>query len=148
MTDKLSAHSNRRLPGKMHRWQRLSTFWLFSICFITGVVWFASLDMLHTPVTKLRFWWVLHGCSSLVVLLLIGAAFPHHVLVTWKAKRNVRHGILVIAGLLVMLLTALGLLYGPEEWHDALHWSHSVLGLAVAVLFPLHVWRGRKQSGH
>jgi hypothetical protein len=144
MPEKTPVHSNRRLPGKMHRWQKYTTFWLFTICFASGIIWFAALDILNLPLTQVRLWWILHGCSSLLVLLLIGAALPQHLVVTWKARRNIRHGILVLAGLLALLLSALCLLYGAEQWHDGAHWTHSVLGLLVALIFPLHVWRGRR----
>lgn len=146
MTYPSPVHSNRRLPGKMQRWQRLSTFWLLGISFASGLAWFGGLDWLQLPPAKLRLWWVGHGASSLLVLILVGAALPHHLIVTWKAKRNLRHGVLVLTGLALLLLSALGLLYGPEAWHDGAHWVHALGGVVVSLVFPWHVWRGRRQN--
>jgi hypothetical protein len=132
----------------MQRWQRLSTFWLFGLCFFSGLIWFCGLDWLHLPVPTLRVWWVSHGATSLLVLVLVGAALPQHLIVTWKARRNLRHGVLVLASLGILLLSALGLMYGPEEWHDGAHWIHTLVGLSGALVFPWHVWRGRRQNSH
>ena len=146
MTDKL-AHSNRRLPGKMHRWQRHASFWILGSCFISGTGWFLCLDWLEMPVPQLKPWWIVHGCSSIIAILLIGAALPQHVIVTWKARRNIRHGILVLLGFALALLSALGLFYAPEQWRDTVHWIHCIACLMLALVFPLHVVRGRRHRG-
>lgn len=135
-----------RRPGRMRRWQRRFTYWLLGLCFGSGAAWFAGLDLLHLPVPALRFWWIAHGCTSVLALLAAGAALPQHLVVTWAARRNVLAGVAVVAGLALLLLTALGLLYGPEEWRDGVHWLHAILGVGMAAVFPLHVWRGRRAA--
>ena len=146
MTHPSPVHSNRRLPGKMQRWQRLASFWLLGACCASGMAWLGGLDLLQVPVPRLRFWWVTHGATSLLALILIGAALPQPLIVTWKAGRNRRHGVLLVGGLALLLASALGLLYGLEEWHDTMHWLHAVVGLAMTIVFPWHVWRGRRQN--
>lgn len=136
----------RHLPGKMQRRQKLATYWLFGLCFGTGLAWFAGLDLLHLPPPTMRVWWIAHGCASVLALLPLGAALPQHLVVTWKARRNVVPGVAAGAGLALLVLTALGLLYGPEAWHDGAHRLHAVLGLALVAVFPLHVWRGRRAA--
>lgn len=133
----------------MHRWQRLLSFWVVGICLCSGLIWFIALDGLQLPVPSLRAWWILHGCSSLLSLVLVGAALPQHLVVTWKARRNRLHGLIVLAGFGAALLSALGLFYAPEQWRDLMHWMHCVSCLILALAFPLHIVRARlQQRGH
>jgi hypothetical protein len=49
--------------------------------------------------------------------------------------------------LALLLLAASGLtLYYPphEDWRDAFSMLHQILGAALVLLLPLHVWLGRK----
>ena len=133
--------------GRMARWQRLGSYVVLGLCAASGLVWFLGMDVLALAPPPLRLWWVLHGITGMLAALAIGAALPQHALMAWRARRNRGIGALLGATLAVLMLSALCLLYGLEQWHDAGHWTHVVVGLACAAAFPLHIWRGRRRTG-
>ena len=138
-------HGKLRL-GKMAPWQKWSTYLLLSACLLSGLIWFVLADFFFFMPTSLKPWWVAHGSSSLLCLLILGAAVPHHILVTWRSHRNRLGGLAASLVLLGLVMTALLLFYGTEPFHDAVRWIHIVLGLGILILFPWHILRGKKSA--
>lgn len=136
-------HGKLRL-GKMASWQKWSTYLLLSTCLVSGLIWFVLADWLVLMPPSLKPWWVVHGTSSLLSLLVIGAAVPHHMLVTWRSHRNRWGGFAASLVLLGLLITALLLFYGTEGLHDPVRWIHIGLGLGILILFPWHILRGKR----
>ena len=136
-------HGKLRL-GKMAPWQKWSTYLLLSACLVSGLIWFVLADIFIFMPTLLKPWWVAHGSSSMLCLLIFGAAVPHHMLVTWRSHRNRLGGLVVSLCLLGLVMTALLLFYGTEALHDAVRWIHITLGLGILILFPWHIVRGKK----
>ncbi len=130
--------------GRMARWQRRCTYALFGTCFVSGIVWFALMDLGGWQPPQLVFWWIVHGVSSFVALLAIGAAIPQHVVATWRHHRNRLAGTTSFAFIALAALSALLLLYGPEASRAAVHWAHVGIGLGLVVAFAWHVLRGRR----
>lgn len=140
--------TTRRLRvGRMARWQRRSIYVVLAACAITGIVWFAMTDWLALPPSRTRFWWIAHGVTAVPAGILIGSALSQHVVVAWRAARGRIAGSLSLAVLALLIGTALYLMYGPEAGHDALHWIHSVGGLAAVGTFTFHVLWGRSRPG-
>lgn len=136
-------HGRLRL-GRMAKWQRWVSYTLFSLCVTTGLIWFVLGDLFEWMPPQLKAWWILHGITSILSLLLIGAALPQHISVAWKAKRN-RIGGGISTFLLGLLLgSVMALYYGAASFHDEARWIHIALGVVLVVLFPWHILRGRK----
>lgn len=138
-------HGRMRL-GKMPKWQKWSSYFLFAVCMFTGLVWFLLADVLNWMPPQLKTWWIAHGISSLLTFLLIGASLPMHISVTWRAKRNRALGAFSGAILFILMASALFLYYGGESLHDLARLVHIILGLLLVIAFPWHIIHGKKAS--
>lgn len=98
----------------------------------------------------------LHGALAWIVTLVAGVVWQVHVRPAWRSVRRrrrrhiaVRHGrartvsgVLLVAALAVLLGSAIGLQYAPEQAHAWLSVTHWALGLALAVALLWH-WIAR-----
>lgn len=130
--------------GRMASWQRKSSYVFFSLCALTGLVWYVLADFYGFLPPKLTIWWLTHGISGLICFLLIGAAMPQHIVVAWKAHRNRVGGALATFFIAMLLISTALLYYGPEMIRDDARITHISLGLSLLLLFPWHILRGRK----
>jgi hypothetical protein len=101
----------------------------------------------------------LHGALAWGVTFLGGVVWQVHVRPAWRAVRRRRlherrlgqplrsvghhrwrtvSGIALVAGLAVLLVSAVGLQYAPEDAHAWLSITHWVAGLAIAVALAWH----------
>ena len=133
--------------GRLARWQRWTSHVLLAACAATGLVWFALMDIAQWQPPAMVFWWIGHGVTGLLALMVIGMALPTHVVATWRHHRNRWLGSISLAALAVLALSALLLFYGQEGWHAASHWTHVLVGVLAVAAFPLHVVRGRRSVG-
>jgi len=89
---------------------------------------------------------VLHGVAAYVLLWITGRLYALHQQGNWLAQRNRASGLAMSVALLLLAGSGLTLYYPPhEDWRDALSMLHQVLGVALALLLPLHVWLARKE---
>jgi hypothetical protein len=139
-----SANHGRLRLGRMAKWQRWASYSLFASCVTTGLIWFVLSDLFEWMPPQLKVWWVLHGVTSILSLLLIGAALPQHISVTWKAKRNRIGGGVSTFFLGLLLGSVIALYYGAGSFHDEFRLVHIALGICLVILFPWHILRGRK----
>ena len=105
--------------------------------------------------------WLLrvHGALAWCVTLVGGVVWQVHVRPAWRAVRRrrrrahrahpLRHGrartasgVLMVGALAVLLASAIGLQYAPEEAHAWLSVTHWALGIALAVALLWH-WIAR-----
>ncbi len=133
--------------GRMASWQRKFSYVFFTLCAFTGLVWYVLADFLNFLPPKLTFWWVTHGLTGLICLILFGAAMPQHIVVAWKSHRNRVGGALATFFIGMLIISTALLYYGPELIRDNVRNTHIVLGLALLVLFPWHIIRGRNSPG-
>ena len=134
---------------------------------VTGVAWLLGHDvwLQRTPFGEQphpMVAWLLraHGALAWAVTLVGGVVWQVHVRPAWRAVRRrrwrrahrgrpIRHGrartasgVLMVAALAVLLASAIGLQYAPEEAHAWLSATHWVLGLALAAALLWH-WVAR-----
>jgi hypothetical protein len=84
---------------------------------------------------------------AMIVLVLLGALIPIHVLRGWRSRRNRVAGAAMVAANVLFVATAFGLYYaGSETWRPWLSDVHIALGLAFPVLIVIHIWTGRRSS--
>jgi hypothetical protein len=118
---------------------------------LSGVLWMVigwNLDS-EDYSDPLRAWrhrvLVLHGVAAYVLLWIAGRLYALHQQGNWRAQRNRASGLAMSAVLLLLAGSGLTLYYPPhEDWRDAFSVLHQVLGVALVLLLPLHVWLARK----
>jgi hypothetical protein len=130
--------------GRMARWHKNTTYAILLSCAVTGVAWFVLGEIFEFLPPQLRFWWITHGLSGLLTFFIIGSALSQHVLVTWRSRRNRLAGALsTLIFAFISLSTAL-LYYGNDLIRDPAKWVHIGLGLALCLIFPWHIVKGRR----
>jgi len=146
------SHENKKINtqriGRMARWHKSIVYIVLLTCALTGLIWFGLGELAEFLPPQLRFWWITHGLSGLLVLSMIGSALPQHVMVTWRSHRNRFAG---AAATLIFALIAIStgiLFYGNQNMHDPAKWIHIGLGLGLCVLFPWHIIKGRKSTAN
>jgi hypothetical protein len=140
-------------PGfRLERWQRRSIYASGIALLLSGALWLVLRYFLRPAgefgetVHPLEPWAMkLHGAAAMAALVFGGSLIHVHIRRALKARRNLVTGWAMIGTLLFLVLTGYGLYYiaGEEDrwvW-SALHW---IVGLAVAVLFVLHIVLGRR----
>ena len=143
------ANTNSPSPirlGRMPTWQKLATYWIGTICLVTGLIWFFLADIFELRPPDLKIWWISHGVTGLLSLVLIGAALPQHVTVTWRSQRNRWGGLFSSLVLVFLAVSAGSLYYGSGEYHDTIRLCHILGGGVLLVAFPFHIIRGRNAS--
>ena len=141
-----------RRPGRLPRWQEWAVYLSFALLLATGVAWLL-LDCFirvegefgpeHHPAQQMTL--ILHGVVAYAFLILCGAMIPVHIPGGWTAKRNVKSGITLVATLLLIGATALGLYYlGNEELRTGFGTVHWVVGLVALPLLLAHILSGRR----
>jgi hypothetical protein len=130
------------------RRQVLAAIWLV---ILSGVLWIALDWYLDAEdyTDPLRVWrhrvLVLHGVAAYALLWIVGRLYALHQQGNWQAQRNRASGLALSVALAVLAGSGLTLYYPPhEDWRDAFSLLHQVLGVALVLLVPLHVWLARK----
>ena len=142
------ARVSMRLSERHERWIYLTAAilflsglgWLIAHYFLAGPAQFGERHHVSEP------WFMrVHGAAVMAFLIALGSLFPGHIVRAWKAKKNRRTGLLLLAILALLIITGYGLYYIADEdmrpWLSLTHWGG---GLVVVAGLLLHVVRGRK----
>jgi hypothetical protein len=98
-------------------------------------------DPLHTLRHRML---VTHGIAAYVLVWMAGRLSNLHQQGNWRAHRNRGNGLLLTAVLALLGLSGLCLYYPPhEDWHGTISLLHQGLGIALALLLPLHLLAAR-----
>ena len=125
--------------GKLIHWQRWFTISTFMLCSISGIAFLAGHEFhLARPTLGTHSVLVLHGVAAALVLIAFGTVLPFHLKAGLKAKKNIMSGLLQLALLAILIITALLLYYGPEEWREGSIQTHWVIGLLFFGIFLFH----------
>jgi hypothetical protein len=152
MTRNPPTAAHKRLNFRLERWHRRTVYATGAVLLLSGVAWLVLRYFLR-PVSEfgetinpLEPWAMkLHGAAAMVSLFFVGSLLHMHIRRAIRAGRNLITGWAMVAVLLFLVLTGYGLYYVAGEadrplW-SVLHWA---AGLAVALLFVLHIVVGRK----
>ena len=87
-----------------------------------------------------------HGAAAFLMLMGIGAMFAQHVPTAWRTRRSRPLGIVIIAMLSFMALSAWCLYYlADEHWRPILGTVHASVGLCLPLVLTIHIVGGRRQ---
>lgn len=144
------SHENKKIVtqriGRMARWHKNIVYIVLMTCSATGLIWFGLGEFTELLPPQLRFWWITHGLSGLLALCIIGSALPQHIIVTWRSHRNRLAGAMTTLIFAVIAISTGLLFYGNEGLHDPARWIHIALGLGLCLIFPWHIFKGRKST--
>lgn len=88
---------------------------------------------------------MVHGGTAMLTLLLLGALIPVHLRRSWRSGKNLVSGSIMAAFNAVLIVTAFGLYYlGSDAVRPWMSWIHLGSGFSLGLLFPLHIWLGRR----
>jgi hypothetical protein len=152
MTRMSNTATGRYVSFKLERWHRRSIYATGALLLLSGAVWLVLHYFLRPKsqfgesVNPFEPWAMkLHGAAAMVALFFVGSLLHFHVRRALRAGRNVATGWAMIATLSFLTLTGYGLYYlageGDRPLWSLLHWS---VGLALAVLFVVHVRLGHR----
>ena len=132
--------------GPLHK---ILAYALAIALFATGLMWLVP----HYLMTSgdrfgrhpLEVWALrLHGAAAMGFLVALGSMLPVHVRRAWQIRRNVRTGIAMLLGILILIITSYALYYASSEelrpWISVVHWT---LGLTLVPFLYLHDRLGR-----
>ncbi len=146
--------SNRARPFRLTSPQKGWVYGTFLLLWLSGITWwilhrFAIRETEFGAGTHPAEPWMLklHGAASMVSLLVLGALIPLHAQRAWPSRIN-RLSALILSGLLVVLVvTAYGLYYIPDEAvRQVVHWIHLVGGGVLPLVLFWHIRQGRRET--
>ena len=120
-------------------WQKTAVYVTVSIVGLSGLLWFILHDVLaEDPGDLTHALLVLHGVSAYALLVVIGSLLPVHVRWGWLRRRNAVTGLIVVAAITLLSITALMLYYADEELQAPAKWLHLAVGFGCFIAFPAH----------
>ena len=127
----------------MLKWHRQASYLILGLCSASGIGWFLLQVIANWMPPQLKLWWIAHGVTGLAALVILGAAIPQHVIVTWRTNRNRIAGASCLLCAASLAISAGMLFYAPETFRTATFWLHSIAGMALCLAFPVHIIRGK-----
>jgi hypothetical protein len=130
---------------------RYAIYAAFAALLLTGLGWLVadwqkevSSDEIWQQ--SIAYFLMVHGGTAMVTLLLLGALIPVHLMRAWRSGKNRLSGSFMASLNAVLIATAFGLYYlGSETLRPWMSWIHIAAGLLLALLFPLHIYLGRRK---
>jgi hypothetical protein len=123
--------------NRLHPAHRLLLYAALAVLLGTGAAW----EVLP-PVAAASLVMKIHGAAAMLMLVLLGALFTHHVPAGWASNKNRKTGPLLLGALIWLALSGYLLYYAGSEslrWYAAQ--SHLWVGIAAGAVVGLHVRR-------
>ncbi|MDE1936568.1 hypothetical protein [Bradyrhizobium sp.] len=130
---------------------RLAIYAAFAILFLTGVGWLVAdwrKEISGDEIWQQAIAYLLmtHGGAAMVTLMMVGALIPIHLMRAWRSRTNRVSGAVMATFNAILIGTAFGLYYlGSETLRPWISWTHIAAGFSLALMFPLHIYWGRRK---
>ena len=125
--------------GRMPVWQRYFVISSISFCSVTGLLFLLATDLQMSLLTirphTILSW---HGITAMTTSIALGSVLTVHLKAGLKAKRQLFSGLSQLACLLILILTATLLYYGPAELREDAIRAHWVIGIIFFGFFLSH----------
>ncbi|MBI1869574.1 MAG: hypothetical protein HYS07_00095 [Chlamydiae bacterium] len=135
---------------KIPKIYRRSLYISMSLLFLTGLVaWIAYLGISPETETTGLLYLIrstglkIHGGMAMIVLIVLGALIPNHIVKSWKIKKNKPSGTILVSVLVVLILTGYFLYYSDEVLRNISSMIHIALGLLFPVFLVGHILSSR-----
>jgi cation transport ATPase len=143
-----------RPPLKLRPGHRRWLYLCSVLLLVSGAGWLVAHYFLHgrndfpgAPHPSEVWWLRLHGAAAMGFFITFGMVLNHHVRAGWRQRVNRSSGVVNLAVIGVLALSAYGLYYivddGARTYISVTHW---IVGLIAAAALPVHVILGRRQS--
>jgi hypothetical protein len=134
---------------RLKRFQRYFLYAVLALLFSSGVAWSYWNYVTASPgdfeMTAKAWTMKIHGAAAMTILVLLGMLLSGHVRFAWRARRNRVNGSLFLGAFGILTITGYGLYYaGGETLRAWTSWIHLGVGLALPLLFILHIFLGRR----
>jgi hypothetical protein len=137
-----------RQAFRIGRSRRRALYVAFALLLLTGVAWLALEWAQPDPdlLAPGQAWSMkIHGAAALLSVFLVGTIWSSHIRHAWMRRRNLVAGTLFGAAVGLLTLTGYGLYYfNGETLRAATEWTHWTAGLAIGLIFWLHLSHGRR----
>lgn len=152
MTRHRKTSPQRHVNVRLERWHRHCIYGIAAWLTATGLLWLLAHYLLRAAgefgesVHPLEPWSMkLHGAGAMVALFFLGSLMNSHMRRALKAGRNPASGWSMVALLSALILSGYALYYIASEQSRPI-WSaaHWIVGLALPLLFILHIALGRR----
>ena len=130
---------------------RFAIYAAFAVLFLTGAGWLVAdwqKDISGDEIWQqtVAYLLMVHGGAAMVTLLLLGALIPVHLLRAWRSRRNRVSGLIMATLNATLIVTAFGLYYlGSETLRPWMSLTHIAAGFSLSLLFPIHIFLGRRE---
>jgi hypothetical protein len=145
-------HRQQRLVKPLPAWQRRGIYVLGLILLLSGILWLilhhyflldGEFGPEHRPLEHTLL--VIHGSAAMPMIWLIGVIWTAHIRRGWREQINRTSGLLMLLSMALLALTAAMLYYaGNDSIRAFASITHWLVGIALALGLPLHIWLGRR----
>ncbi|WP_432259229.1 hypothetical protein [Cupriavidus sp. TMH.W2] len=137
-----------RQAFRIHRQRRFALYAAFGLLLLSGAAWLLLRWLVVEPEVQAPWMaWSMkaHGAAALAAMFLLGTIWSAHIRHAWMRRRNRLAGGLFAAGMALLVMTGYGLYYfNGEDVRSITEWLHWTAGVALGLLFWLHLLLGRR----
>ncbi|MBA3695665.1 MAG: hypothetical protein H0W85_02600 [Methylotenera sp.] len=88
----------------------------------------------------------LHATIAFLVVSQLGALWSVHMRIGWRHHKNLPTGLGLVAVLLGLVLTGLGIYYAGEDWSVPASASHIIIGIFIPFVLVWHIMAARHKQ--
>ncbi|HLD09322.1 MAG TPA: hypothetical protein VJB68_04690 [Methylophilaceae bacterium] len=88
----------------------------------------------------------IHAILAFLIVSQMGALWSVHMRIGWRHHKNIKTGLSLVAILLALILTGIGIYYLGDEWSVPASAAHILIGLILPCLFGYHIVMGRSRE--
>jgi hypothetical protein len=143
---------HKRTVKPLPTWQRRGIYASGLTLLLSGILWLilhhyflvdGEFGPEHRPLEHTLL--VIHGCVAMPMLWLLGVIWTAHIRRGWRERVNRTSGMVMLLSMALLAITAATLYYAASDGLRAVaSITHWLIGIALALGLPLHIWLGRR----
>jgi hypothetical protein len=88
----------------------------------------------------------LHATVAFLVASQLGALWSVHMRIGWRHHKNLKTGLGLVAILLGLVFTGLGIYYAGEDWSVPASATHIIIGIFIPIVLVWHIIAARRHE--